>query len=239
MRYLILAAGVGRRLGEAGAGAPKCLIEVNGETLVARLLRQIRANDAAADIRVVLGYCSERVTPLIAGCRIVINPFFDQTGINASLWLARESFDRPLTIVHADLLLADDLARTLFTAEPETLMAYDSTQRTDAEVNVEVVDGCVTRFEENFPGYSGLYAGVLKLSLPAARAFAEILDRRIVQGYNDPRDYYFFVVRAMIDQYGISIAAFDCAGHLWQEIDRAEHIEAARTRFRMKSPAIA
>ena len=32
MRYLILAAGMGRRLGAAGAGLPKCLIEVNGES---------------------------------------------------------------------------------------------------------------------------------------------------------------------------------------------------------------
>lgn len=231
MRYLIPAAGMGRRMGDAAAGAPKCLIEVNGETLIARLLRQIRTSDPGADIHVIVGFRSDAVVPLIAGCRIIVNPFFDRTGINGSIWLARESFEQPVTLIHADLLLGDDLARELFTAAPETLMAYDSSLRNDAEVNVAVDDGKVIRFDENFPGYTGLYAGVLKLSLRAARAFADTLDRRIVQGFSDPRDYYFFAVRAIIDEYGIPIDAFDCAGYAWQEIDRAEHIEAARARF--------
>lgn len=231
MRYLIPAAGMGRRMGDAAAGVPKCMIEVNGETLIARLLRQIRTSDPEADIRVIVGFRSEAVVPVIAGCRIIVNPFFDRTGINGSIWLARESFEQPVTLIHADLLLGDDLARELFSATPETLMAYDSSLRIDSEVNVAVDGGRVVRFDENFPGYTGLYAGVLKLSLPAARAFSDALDRRIVQGFNDPRDYYFFAVRAIIDGHGIPIDAFDCSGHPWQEIDRAEHIEAARARF--------
>ncbi|MEO9137027.1 MAG: NTP transferase domain-containing protein [Casimicrobiaceae bacterium] len=239
MRYLILAAGMGTRLGDAGAGMPKCLIEVNGETLIARLLRQIRSADPAADIHVVLGFRSEAVVPAVDGCRIIINPFFDLTGINASLWFARESFDRPLMLIHADLLLADDLAHALLTSEGETLMAFDSTLRDPAEVNVAVAADRVIRFDENFAGYTGLYAGALKLSLAAARAFAETLDRRVRQGFNEPRDYYFFVVRAIIEQYGIPMAAFDFAGRAWQEIDRAEHIVAARARFGEAPLAIA
>jgi choline kinase len=239
MRYLILAAGMGRRLGGAGAGLPKCLIDVNGETVIGRLLRQIRRNDSTADIHVVLGFRSEAVAPVVDGCRIIINPFFDMTGINASLWFARESFDRPLMLIHADLVLADDLASVLLTADAETLMAFDSTLRDPAEVNVAVAAGRVTRFDENFAGYSGLYAGVLKLSLRAARAFAETLDHRVRQGFNEPRDYYFFVVRAIIEQYGIAVSAFDIAGRAWQEIDRAEHIAAARARFCQPPLAIA
>ena len=239
MRYLILAAGMGRRLGAAGAGLPKCLIEVNGETLIARLLRQIRRNDPAADIHGVLGYRSDAVTPAVHGCRIILNPFFDTTGINASMWFARDAFDRPLMLIHADLVLADDLADALLTAEAETLMAFDSTLRDPTEVNVAVAAGRVTRFDENFTGYSGLYAGVLKLSEPAASAFAQTLDQRVRQGFDTPRDYYFFAVRAIIEQHAIAVSAFDIAGRAWQEIDRAEHIAAARARFREPRLAIA
>lgn len=55
MLYLILAAGMGKRMGSAHAGVPKCLIDINGELLIERLLRQIRQYDARADIHVVLG----------------------------------------------------------------------------------------------------------------------------------------------------------------------------------------
>ena len=100
MRYLILAAGVGKRMGSALAGLPKCMIDIDGEPLIARLLRQIRQFDAAPEIHVLLGYRSETIAPLLEGCRIILNPFFDITGINASLWFARESFDRALLFMH-------------------------------------------------------------------------------------------------------------------------------------------
>ena len=217
-------------MGNAGRAPPKCLIDIDGETVIGRLVRQIRSHDAAAEIHAVLGYRSEVVTPVIAGCRIVVNPFFDITGINASLWFARESFARALMVIHGDVVLSDDLAASLIAAEPESLIGFDSTVRDPKEINVAISEGKVTRFGVNFSGFDGAYAGVLKLSDRAASAFAQTLDRRIRRGFNEARTYYFFVVRALIDDYRIAFAPFDFAGHRWQEIDYLEDIAKARTK---------
>ena len=230
MRYLILAAGIGRRMGNAGLAVPKCLIDIDGEPVIGRLLRQIRTHDAAADVHVVLGYRSEMVASVIGDCRVIVNPFFDITGINASLWFARDSFDRPMMMIHGDLVLADDLAASLINAEPESLIAFDSTVRDPKEINVAVADGRVTRFGVNYFPFSGSYAGLLKLSERAAGGFAETLDRRVRRGFNEARTYYFFVVRTLIDDYGIAFAPFDFAGRRWQEIDYVEDIAAARAK---------
>jgi choline kinase len=187
MRYLILAAGVGRRMGNAGAAPPKCLIDIDGETVIGRLVRQIQSHDAAAEIHAVLGYRNEVVAPLLAGCRIIVNPFFDITGINASLWFARESFDRPLIVIHGDMVLSDELATSLIDAEAESLIAFDSTVRDPKEINVAISGGRVTRFGVNFSGFVVAYAGILKLSERAASAFAQTLDRRIRRGFNEAR----------------------------------------------------
>jgi choline kinase len=230
MRYLILAAGLGRRMGKTGPALPKCLIDIDGETVIGRLLRQIRSHDAAAEVHVVLGYRSEMVASAIGGCRVIVNPFFDITGINASLWFARESFDRPLMMIHGDLVLADDLAASLIGAGSESLIAFDSTIRDPKEINVAVADGRVTRFGVNYSPFSGSYAGALKLSERAAGAFAETLDRRVRRGFNEARTYYFFVIRTLIDDYGITFAPFDFAGHRWQEIDYVQDVAAARAK---------
>jgi choline kinase len=230
MRYLILAAGMGKRMGPAHGRQPKCLIGIGGEPLIARLLRQIRQHDAQADVRVVLGYRSESIGPLLGGCRIVINPFFDITGINASLWFARASFDGPLTVIHGDVVLSEELAADLLAAEAESLVAYDSSVLDASEINVAVADGRVTRFGVNFAGYSGAYAGVLKLSAHAARLFADTLDRRVQRGFNEPRTYYFFVMRRLIADPGIVLVPFDFAGRRWKEIDYTEDIALARAR---------
>jgi choline kinase len=230
MRYLILAAGVGKRMGGAGAAGPKCLIDIGGEPLIGRLLRQIRAHDPAAEVDVVLGYRAETVAPVLGGCRIVINPFFDITGINASLWFARASFDRALMVIHGDVVLSDDLAARLIAADAPSLIAFDSSVRDPKEINLAIADGKVTRFGVNFDGFAGAYAGILKLSERAASAFALELDRRIRRGFNEARTYYFFVIRALIDDYCIRFAPFDFAGRRWQEIDYVEDIAAARSR---------
>jgi len=231
MRYLIPAAGMGRRLGDTLGGLPKCMIEIGGEALIVRLLRQIRTADPAADIHIVLGCRSETVAPVVGGATLILNPFFDVTGIDSSLWFARASFDRPLMVIHADLILSDVLAAALFAAEPATLMAFDSSMRDPREINVAVSAGRVTRFNENLTDFSGIYAGMLKLSRPAAAAFVEILDRQIRGGLHDPKAYYFHVVRALIEDFGIRVSAFDIAGAAWQEIDRPCDIDSARARF--------
>jgi choline kinase len=231
MRYLILAAGMGRRLGDASAGAPKCLVDIGGEPLIGRLLRQIRTLDADADLSVVVGYRREAVIPVAAGCRIVVNPDYDVTGIDVSLWHARAAFDQPVMVIHGDLVLADALVAALLSEPAPTFMGYDSTLRDPAEINVAVDGGRVTRFDENFAGYSGLYAGVLRLSAKAAAVFAQALDGRIRQRASDPLGYYFSAARAVIDDRRMTVAAVDFAGQAWQEIDRPEHLQAARSRF--------
>lgn len=231
MRYLILLAGMGKRMGNAHAGLPKCLIDINGELLIERLLRQIRQYDAWADIHVVLGYKSDLIEPLVDGCRIIVNPFFDITGINASLWFARASFDQPLMVIHGDVVLSDELAANLFAMEAESLVTYDSSVLDPKEINIAVADDRVTRFGVNFTGYSGAYAGVFKLSAYAARLFAGTLDRRVRRGFNESRTYYFFVMRKLIADIDVVFMPFDFARYRWKEIDYFEDIAIARTRI--------
>jgi choline kinase len=219
VRYLILAAGMGKRMGGAYGGVPKCLIDINGEPLIGRLLRQIRQGDASADVHVVVGYKSELIEPLVEGCRIVVNPFFDITGINASLWFARTSFDHPLMLIHGDVVLSEELAADLIATGSESLAAYDSSVLDPKEINIAVAGDRVTRFGVNFAGYSGAYA---------ARLFAETLDRRVRRGFNEARTYYFFVMRKLIADPGVTLAPFDFARHRWKEVDYIEDIAIAR-----------
>ena len=246
MRYLILAAGMGKRmrppgrLARAPAGTrheigplaqlPKCLIEIEGEPLIRRLVRQIRQHDAAADVRVVLGYRADVVAPHVAGAEIVRNPFFDVTGINASLWFARAAFSAPLMVIHGDIALSDELAAALFRAESDSLVAFDSSVQDPREINVAVSGDRVTRFGVNFAGASGAYAGVLKLSAHAAELFAATLARRVERGFNEARNYYFFVLRTLIADPQVVLTPFDFARHRWKEIDVPGDVALAQDR---------
>lgn len=228
MRYLMLAAGMGKRMGNA-ISVPKCLIDIHGEPLLVRLIRQIRARDQAADIWVVLGYRAAEVSPLLPDCHIVINPFFDITGLNASLWFAREAFTAPVMVIHGDLVVSETLADALFRDTPISHVAYDSSVLDPKEINVRVENGCISRFGVNFADYSGAYAGLLNFSDAAhARRFGEILDGRIRRGFNDPRTYYFFIMRQLLWEFPRQLGAFDFAPFRWKEIDVPADLPVAR-----------
>ncbi len=97
---IILAAGLGSRLRPLTDTTPKCLLDVGGQTILARQLERI----AAAGIRravVVTGYRSEDVEGHLPGhigrrsrSRLAPNPDYATTGNCMSVLAARPSGER-------------------------------------------------------------------------------------------------------------------------------------------------
>jgi len=222
---------MGKRLGGASGGAPKCLIRLAGESILERLLRQIRAGDPRAQVTVVAGYRAEKVAAAAAGCSVVVNPFFDVTGINASIWFARSCFDDDLLMIHGDLAVSDGAMAALQACRPASLIGYDSRILDPGEINVQAAEGRVLRFGVNYKGYSGAYAGIMGFCRNDAMLFGRLLDERVRRGFNNPGTYYFAFLRAMIRDHGAGFLPFDLAPYAWAEIDRAADIQRARDLF--------
>ena len=87
MRAIIMAAGVGSRLLGINGGRPKCLIRAGEQTLLERMIGQLRARDVH-DISIITGFKSALVeNELPPGIRQIYNPFYSVTNSIASLWL--------------------------------------------------------------------------------------------------------------------------------------------------------
>lgn len=86
---IIMAAGVSSRFAPLSYERPKALIEVRGEILIERQIRQLR-EAGIPEIIVVTGYKAEQFSYLEKkfGVRLVYNPDFDTRNNNASLWHA-------------------------------------------------------------------------------------------------------------------------------------------------------
>ena len=84
MQGLILAAGMGKRLKELTQNNTKCMVKVNGVTLIERMLRQLDALDLSR-IVIVIGYEGEKLKEYIQTLQIhtkicyVDNPIYDKT----------------------------------------------------------------------------------------------------------------------------------------------------------------
>ena len=106
-RAIILAAGVGKRFGGELADLPKGLLEVDGESLIARLLRQLRATGIVRST-VVIGHAGDRIEESLErsgdarGVEFVRNPDY-RRGAILSVWCARERLSGPALVMDADV----------------------------------------------------------------------------------------------------------------------------------------
>jgi NDP-sugar pyrophosphorylase family protein len=112
MHFVILAAGIGRRMHPLTEDRPKALLPFRGRTLLSRFLDQIGTLPGAS-VTVVAGFERAKVEaeiaihPLGHAVRVVHNPrYLEDTNI-LSVKLALEADCRPCTIIEADVLLTD------------------------------------------------------------------------------------------------------------------------------------
>ena len=190
MKAIILAAGVGKRFREVTEQRPKCLIEIQGKTLLERTLRAL-GTAGVRDAVVVIGYRGEMIKqtigPTCAGVQVryVFNNHYEKGAI-LSLWSARAEFDDDIIIMDADVLfpvaLIDRLVRSL---HPNCFLLDASAVNTGEEQMLLTRGGRVLNIVRGGSGdfeLIGESVGFLKVSRNDAPLLRAILDDLVAQG---------------------------------------------------------
>ncbi len=95
MQAIILAAGMGKRLKELTRNNTKCMVKVNGITMIERMLSQLE-KQGMSRIVIVTGYEGPKLIAFIRHLEIQIpveyvnNPIYDKTNNIYSLALAKD-----------------------------------------------------------------------------------------------------------------------------------------------------
>ena len=131
MQALILAAGMGKRLKELTKDNTKCMVKVNGVTLIDRMLHQIDSQNLSR-IVIVVGYEGKKLIEYIETLDIrtpiefVENPIYDKTNNIYSLALAQDWLLKDDTILlESDLIFEDSVLIDLISDPRDTLALVD------------------------------------------------------------------------------------------------------------------
>jgi len=113
MQSIILAAGLGSRLGELTKECTKCMVKINGITLIERMLRQLDRYGMDRII-IVTGYKGDILKDYVQNLRIntpvvfVDNSDYRHTNNIYSLWLTREFLEEMDSLVlESDMIFED------------------------------------------------------------------------------------------------------------------------------------
>lgn len=108
MRAIIIAAGLGSRLAHHTTERPKCMVEVNGRSILSYQLDAF-AQHGVDDLHVVRGYLAHRL--VVDGATYYYNERFRDNNILHSLFCAREAFEGPLLTTYSDIVYTPEVVR--------------------------------------------------------------------------------------------------------------------------------
>ncbi len=243
MQAVILAAGMGKRLGELTKGNTKCMIEVGGETLISRLLHQLDQLHLQRIILVV-GYKAKELREYLLNIHIqtaieyVENTIYDKTNNIYSLYLAKDYLTKDDTLLfESDIIMEDSLIQKLIeNPYPDLALVdkyeswMDGTVVTIDEENriLRFIPNSLFKYDE-IPDYYKT-VNVYKFSkhfsstmyVPFLEAYCKALGRN---------EYYEQVLRVitMLDNSGIR--ALPLNGEQWYEIDDIQDLDIAESIF--------
>lgn len=231
MKAIILAAGVGKRFKEMTDHRPKCLIEIQGKTLLERTLSALGAAQVDQAV-IVIGYRGDMIQQTIgANCggvqvRYVFNDRFEKGAI-LSLWSAREEFDDDLLIMDADVLFPVAMINRLIRSPQANCFLLDgSSENTGEEQMLLTRGGRVLNIVRGGSGdfdVIGESVGFLKVARDDAPLLRSILDDLVAQGRDSiehEEAFPTFMARRVI--------GFERVDDLpWTEIDFPEDLARA------------
>ena len=243
MQGLILAAGMGKRLKDLTDNNTKCMVKVNGVSMIERVLKQLDQHNLSR-IVIVIGYEGQKLVDYISTLNVktpiyfVDNPIYNKTNNIYSLALAKDYLlEDDTLLLESDLIFEDSVLDCILDDPRDTLALVDKYESWMDGTCIKIGDddtidafipGKKFKFEEINSYYKTV--NIYKFSkhfsqthyVPFLDAYSKAL------GNNE---YYEQVLRVitMLDEPVIKAKKLN--GQLWYEIDDIQDLDIASSMF--------
>lgn len=243
MQSIILAAGMGKRLGEYTQDNTKCMLEVNGVRLIDRALETLH-EVGVSRVVLVVGYKGQKVKEYVGtdykGTPIVYvdNPVYDKTNNIYSLYLAKDyMLEEDTLLLESDLIYESRVVRKLLDDPSPNIALVDKYESwMDGTVVTIDEESRITRFIDKerfkFEEIKDYYKTVniykfsrefsAKYYVPFLAAYSTAL------GNNE---YYEQVLRVILHLHDAPLKALPLTGEVWYEIDDVQDLDIASSMF--------
>ena len=232
MRAILLAAGRGRRLEQQ---EPKCLLEIEGKTLLARHIDNLAESGVRA-LTIVVGYEQNLIREFVSQMKnnplpvdFIENPDFVRGSI-VSLQKASTLLREGAIYMDADVLYPALLMRRLVTSKHDNCVLLDkSSEETGEEMMLGIKDNRVRAVARKVTPLGtwdliGEAVGFAKVGKAGGTVLADILDREVAAGRLDQE--YEAAMNIAFNEVPWGFEPVDDLA--WTEIDFQQDVEKAK-----------
>ena len=222
MKIIILAAGIGSRLGNP---FPKPLTPLkNGKSIMQMQTENIASKYNIDDINVVVGFKKDLIMERFPELTYVYNPFFDRTNTSKSLLQAlKKHRDTSVLWFNGDVVFDEKILDVLnpYIEANTSFVAVNTSKVAEEEVKYTLKEGFIYELSKTVKNGLGEAVGINFISSNDILKFIERLEEC------DVNDYFERGLELAIEKDNLKVKAVDISMYNCMEIDFAEDLDNA------------
>jgi choline kinase len=235
-RAVILGAGQGSRLLPLTEDLPKCLLDLEGRSMLEWQLRGLAAA-GVGEVVVVTGFRSDRVEAALRTiappglvARTLYNPFYKVADNLASCWMARAELRGHCLLLNGDTLFEPQIARRLIEAPaaPITLTIDRKARYDDDDMKVSTEGERLRAVGKKLPAaeVNGESIGFSRFQGDGAALFVAELERTMRT--KEGTSLWYLSAMNRLAQSGADVRVVSIEGLDWGELDFVADLAPAR-----------
>jgi len=247
IKAIVLAAGEGKRLRPYTLDRPKCLVEVDGQSLLNRQLAVL----ATCEIHPIILIGGYRVDMLKqVGVEVRVNPRYAETNMVWTLFCAEGDLEGDVLLCYGDIVYSPTILKALLQSQADIAVAIDLDWESywrarnenpldDAETLKLASDGRILEIgqkPQSLAEIEGQYMGLMKFSARGLEllknTFYDAKLAGVLRGKSLEKAYMTDLLQAMIDS-NIRLDAVSIHGG-WVEVDTVADLNSEITSQRLK-----
>ena len=259
MKGIIVAAGLGSRLGELTKNTPKSLIEINGKSILERQIFAFKKL-GITDIIVIIGPHAEKYS--FEGISFIHDASYLEHDILSSFMLARKIINDETIVSYGDVMFDENILQPLINFKGLIGLGIDfdwkknygglskelkleaTVTQVRNEICIKIVDGrelkskdhAILEITDSKNEKLGEFVGLMKLSKQGGKIFAEKYEKLIKTSTgpfheaNSLDDAYFTDMLQELIESNVDITPISVNGK-WCEIDTMQDLKRAEEIF--------
>lgn len=227
MKIIILAAGIGSRLGNP---FPKPLTPLkDGRSIMERQVDSLAEAFSEHDISIVVGFKKDLIMERFPDLTYIYNQFFDATNTSKSLLKAlKKNQNQDVLWLNGDVIFEPAILDVLKEEiEKESSFVSVNTNRVaEEEVKYSLKDGSIHELSKTVENGLGEAVGINFVSKKDVQLLIEHLEKC------NENDYFERGIETAIQEAGMKVRAVDISRFRCMEVDFKEDLEAANQIFK-------
>jgi len=234
MKAVILSAGQGKRLMPLTVDNPKCLVNVEGQSIIEWQINELHKG-GIDQVSVVVGYQADRVRQQLHSryhsqrVQSFFNPTYAWADNLLSCWVARAEMDEEFILLNGDTLFEAAVLHRLLRApvRPVTVVTHQKTHYDADDMKVALDGQRLIRIGKDLPAdkVDGESIGMILFRREGPAKFRRAVETAMCDPAA-PKKWYLSV----IDEMAQSLPIWTCAanGLQWCEVDFPADLKNAR-----------